>query len=78
MTEIKGFKDLETLVLVLKRQKVKIKQSFYSKSKAEVIIDQSDIDDVFQSIYTTVVTSRQKFLTKGSNCIFWLSHGSYY
>ena len=32
-----------------------IKQSMtlYSNSKAEIIINESDIDDVFESIYTT-------------------------
>ena len=34
--------------------------NFYSSSKAEVIINESDIDDVFQSIYTTITSNIQK------------------
>ena len=29
--------------------------TFYLNSKAELIIDESDIDDVFKSIYTTII-----------------------
>ena len=29
--------------------------TFYSHSKAETIINESDIDDVFESIYTTII-----------------------
>ena len=36
--------------------------NFYSRSRAEIIINESDIDDVFQSIYTTVITNIQKSL----------------
>ena len=34
-----------------------IKQSmtFYSNSKAVIIINENDIDDKFQSIYTTII-----------------------
>ena len=42
---------------------------FYSNSKAEIIINESDIDDVFQSIYTTIITNIQKSLGKGSGWI---------
>ena len=40
--------------------------NFYSSSKAEIIINESDIDDVFQSIYTIIITNIQKSLGKGS------------
>ena len=40
--------------------------NFYSSSKAEIIINESDIDDVFQSIYTTITKNIQKSLRKGS------------
>ena len=36
--------------------------TFYSHSKAETIINKSDIDDVFESIYTTVILNMQKVL----------------
>ena len=41
----------------------------YSSSKAEVTINESDIDDVFQSIYTTTIINIQKFLRKDSGWI---------
>ena len=37
--------------------------------KAEIIISESDTDDVFQSIYTTVISNIQKSLGKGSSRI---------
>ena len=43
--------------------------NFYSSPKAEVIINESDIDDLFQSIYTTIITKKQKSLWKGSSWI---------
>ena len=43
--------------------------TFYSNSKAEVIINESDIYDVFQSVYTTVITNIQKSLGKVSDWI---------
>ena len=43
--------------------------TFYSNSEAEIIINESEIDDVFQSVCTTVILSKQKSLRKGSGCI---------
>ena len=43
--------------------------NFYSSSKAEIIINESDIDDVFQSIYTTIIRNIQKPLGKSS---YWI------
>ena len=46
---------------------MKIKQGmtiFIQAQKAEIIINESDIDDVFQSIYTTFITKIQKSLGK--------------
>ena len=43
--------------------------NFYSSSKAYVIINESDIDDVFQSVYATIITNIQKTLGKGSGWI---------
>ena len=34
-------------------------------SKAEIIVNESGIDDVFKSIYTAVISNIQKFLGKG-------------
>ena len=43
--------------------------NFDLSSKVEIIINESDIDDVFQSIYTTVITNKQKSVGKGSDWI---------
>ena len=67
MTQLKGFKFLATLVLMLKKIENKDKtkyDNFYSRLKAEIIINESDIDDVFKSIYTTIITNIQKSLGK--------------
>ena len=42
----------------------KIKYTFYSHSKAETIINESDVDDVFESIYTTVISIYKTFKEK--------------
>ena len=41
--------------------------TFYLNSKAKTIINESDVNDVFESIYTTVISSIQKSLGKGSD-----------
>ena len=69
MTQLKGFTFVTTLVLVFKKIKSEDKtkyDNFYSSSKAEIIINESDIDDVFQSIYTTTTSNVQKCLGKSS------------
>ena len=43
--------------------------NFYSSSKAEIIINESDIDSVFQTIYIAIITSIQESLGKGSGSI---------
>ena len=60
---------MTTLVLVFKKIESEDKtkfENFYSSSKVETIINESDIDDVFQSICTTIITNIQKSLGKGS------------
>ena len=57
LTQVKCFKFVTTLVLVIKRWKATRKQrlkvrDFYSSSKAEIIINKSDIDNVFKSTCT--------------------------
>ena len=42
---------------------------FYSHSKAQTIINESGIDDVFESIYNTIISSKQKSLGKDSGWI---------
>ena len=38
--------------------------NFYSSSKAETVTSERDIDDVFKSIYTTVIKKHTKFVIK--------------
>ena len=67
MTQLKSFKFVTKLVLVFKKIESKDKtkyDNFFSSSKAEVIINESDIDDVLKSIYTTIITNIQKSLGK--------------
>ena len=57
-----GLKFLSTLVLVFKKIESEYKtkyDNFYSNSKAEIIINDSDIDNVFESIYTTIISNMQ-------------------
>ena len=67
MTQLKGLKVVTTLALVFKKIESEDKawyDNFYSGSKAEININENDIDDVFQSIYTMVITNIQKSLGK--------------
>ena len=49
------------------QQNNSIKQ--YYNSKGYSIINESDTDDVFESIYTTIVFNKQKYLGVGLGCI---------
>ena len=72
LTQLQGFEFVKTLVLMFKKIESEDKtkyDNFYSSSKAEVIINKSDIDDVFESIYTTIIENMQKSLGKGSGWI---------
>ena len=69
MSALRRFKFLAALVLMFKKVESEDKtkyDNFYSSSNAEIIINESDIDDVFQSIYTTIISNIQKSLGKGS------------
>ena len=58
LTALKGFKFATTLVLEFKKiqNHGKTKYStFYSRSKAETIINERDTDNVYKSIYTTII-----------------------
>ena len=68
MTQLKGFKFVTTLPLVFQKinSEDKTYDTFYSNSKAEIIINESDFDDVFQSIYTTIITNIWKSLGKSA------------
>ena len=63
---------MATLVAVPKKIESEDKTKFdhfYLNSKAIIIINESGIDDVFPSIYTTIVTNKQKYLAQGSGLI---------
>ena len=56
---------MTTLVLVFRKIEIEDNtkyDKFYSNSKAEIVTNEIDIDDVFQSIYTTILTNIQKSL----------------
>ena len=60
------------MFLVIKKIKSQDKtkyNNFYLSAKAEIIINESNIDDVFQSIYTTIVSNIHKSLRKDSGWI---------
>ena len=63
---------MTTLVLVFKKieneDKTKF-NNFYSSSKAEIIINESDIESVFKSIYATIISSILKVFGKLSGWI---------
>ena len=72
LTKLKGFKFVTALVLEFKKIKCDDKtkcDTFYLKSKPETIINESDIGDVFQSSYTTIISNIQKSSGKGSRSI---------
>ena len=63
---------MNTLILVFKKIESEDKTKYddcYSNSKAKIIINESDSDDVFKSIYTTIIANIQKSLGKGSDWI---------
>ena len=60
LTELRGFKFVTTLVIEFKKRKsdgATKYTTFYSNSKAKTIIDENDIDDVFESIYITIISN---------------------
>ena len=42
---------------------------FYTNLKAEIIINESDIDDVFKSVCSTIISNIQKSLRRGSGWV---------
>ena len=68
--DLKKFKLVKKLVLQFKKIQSNDKalySTFYSN--AETIINESDIDDAFEAIYSAVISSKQKFSGQGSS---WL------
>ena len=72
MTQLQGFKFVTTLALMFRKIESEHKtknDNFFLSSKAELIINESDIDNVFQSSYTSITTNIKKSSGKGSGCI---------
>ena len=60
LSELKGFKCVTALVIVFKitkRDDATKYSTFHSNSKAETIIIESDIDDLFESIYSKIISN---------------------
>ena len=67
-TELKDLKFMTTLALEFKQIENNHKAKydiFYLNSKAETIINQNDIDGVFESVYTIIISNIQKSIRKG-------------
>ena len=61
-------------ILALVFQMIKSKNktkfgNFNSNSKAEIITNEKDIENVLKSIYTIIITNTQKSLGKGSGWV---------
>ena len=68
MTELKGFKIAATWVLVLMQIESDIKQnmSLLIHTQSSKIVNESDIDNAFESVYTKIISNMQKSLGRGS------------
>ena len=72
MSELKGFKFETTLVLEFKKIQNYDKtlyHTLYLNSKAETIINESDIDNVFKSICNSITSNIQKSLGQSSGWV---------
>ena len=72
VTELKGFEFVMPLVLEFKNMQSDGEtkyRTFYVSSKAEILINESDVNDVFGSIYITIISNIQKSFGKGSGWI---------
>ena len=72
MTELKDFKFVTASVLEFEKIASDSKTEYstiYSNSKAEPIINESGIDNIFESICSTIVSNIQKSLGKSSGWI---------
>ena len=69
LSKLRRFKSVITLVLGLEKienHDKTIHSTFYLNSKAEIIINENDIDDVFKPIYSTIISNTQS-LGQGSD-----------
>ena len=69
MSALKGFKFVTTLILEFKKKQSAdetIHSIFYLNSNTETVINESDIDDLFETIYSTSISNIKKFPGQGS------------
>ena len=69
LTQAKGYEFVVTLVSVLKKienQDILKYNTFYLHSEVETIINKSEINNAFESVYTAIILNMQKSLGKGS------------
>ena len=67
LIQLRVFKFVTKLILVFKKIEIKDKtryDNFYSSSNAETIINESDIFNVFQPIYTTTIENKIIFIKR--------------
>ena len=72
MTDLKELRFLATFALEFKNIKTDDEtkySTFYPSSKAETVINKSDINDAFESVCNTIISNIQKSLGKDSSCI---------
>ena len=63
---------MTALVLLFKKIEIKDETkygNFYLSSKIEIIINESDIDYVFESIYSQITSYIKKILGGSSSCV---------
>ena len=63
--QLKGSKLLFLVFKKIENEDKTKHDTFYSHTKVETIINESDIDDVFQPIFTAIILNIQKSLEKG-------------
>ena len=69
---MRGFKFVTTLVVAFKKiesDDATKYSNFYSNSKAKTFINESNIDDVFESIYSMIISNIQK---SSGKCLVWV------
>ena len=72
LSELKGFELVATLVLEFKKiqsDDTTLCSTFHWNSKTEPIINKTGIRDVFQSIYSNIMSNTQKSLGQDSDWI---------
>ena len=72
MSEFRGFKFVATLVLEFKKIQSNDQTkygTFYLNPRAETIINESDINDVLESVYIKIISNLKKYIWKGLSWI---------